>query len=80
MKLLKREWTGAPAWCDYLAQFLYWVALSRGPVARLKDRAIGAAQRLLDRYCRCERCLQRRYDAIRTTVDKAYDKEFKNVE
>jgi hypothetical protein len=55
----KRKWTGVSTGLDFLCQLLYWFAWSQGPVYRLKTRSGELANDLLDRYCRCERCLQR---------------------
>ncbi len=60
--MLKRRWSGTPAWVDYLAQALYGISHSR--LANWPSRATSDwASRLLDHYCRCEKCVARRQSA-----------------
>ena len=52
---LKRKWTFAPAWVDYLVQALYRFSYCNWPYSA----ASNFADRLLDRYCDCPQCIAR---------------------
>ena len=53
---MKRRYSGAPAWVDYLIQALYWLDDN---ACRLIPPFRDWAYRLLDRFCRCEKCKKR---------------------
>lgn len=54
---MQRKWTHAPAWVDYSCQLLYSTSHY---ISRVASTVSCWAGRLLDTYCQCEKCLERR--------------------
>lgn len=54
----KRRWIYAPAWVDYLCQFLIFLQWRVFP--KLTPNVNLWAYSLLDKYCKCSRCQERK--------------------
>ncbi|KKN24706.1 hypothetical protein LCGC14_0892090 [marine sediment metagenome] len=59
--MFKKAYTGMPRGWDLVVQFLYWFSWKLG---RFANQPSWWAYDILEKYCRCEKCLERQKRAM----------------